>query len=133
MAWCSIHYREQAWDSFPDALDVWVNLTDVCQGLDRIEPADAFPEDLVGRDITAHLSVADRRKLYALMRGLQLGFVVEPAMGCDGSDHELTIAFAPLCSVSCRWWVELPAEWSGLEEILRIVRKGAKAASRGGA
>ena len=53
-------------------------------------------------------------------------------MGCDGSDHELTIAFAPLCSVRCRWWVELPTEWSGLKEIVRIVRKGAKAAPRGG-
>ncbi len=127
MAECSIHYVEQTWDSYDSSLDVWVNLTDLYLGKDCIEPHEAFAPDLQGRDITAQLSAADRRKLFNALRRVQIGYVAEPAMGCDGSDHDLAIVYSPTCSISCRWWTELPAEWKGVAEIVRILRKAARA------
>lgn len=129
MAWCSIHYVEQTWDSYPNHLDVWVNLTDLALGREGLTPVDDFDPKLEGRDITGQISATERRELFECLRGLRLGYVEEPAMGCDGSDHDLSIAFSPTCSIRCRWWTELPAEWQGVEPILRILRKGAGMAS----
>jgi len=125
----SIHYVEQTWDRYDNSLDVWVNLTDLYRGQDGIAPEDAFAPDLQGRDITAYLSDADRRNLFNALRRVQIGYVAEPAMGCDGSDHDLTLAFSSSCSIRCCWWTELPAEWKGMAEIVRILRKGARVAS----
>ncbi|MBU2478245.1 MAG: hypothetical protein KKA36_04080 [Gammaproteobacteria bacterium] len=129
MAECSIHYVEQAWDNYDSSLDVWVNLTDLHLGKGRIESQDAFAPNLEGRDITAQLSDADRRTLFNAMRRVQLGYVAEPLMGCDGSDHDLTLRFSSTCSITCHWWTELPAEWKGVKEIVRILRRYARAVS----
>lgn len=122
MAVCSIHYCEYIWDSYSDSLDVRVNLTDLYLGHEGLTPEDAFAPDLEGRDITAQLSTADRRELFTCIRCLQLGYVADPAIGVDGSDNEMTIEFGPQCSISCRWWTDLPAEWEELREIIRILR-----------
>ena len=124
---CSIHYIEQTWDSYPNSLNVWVNLSDLATGREGLEPQDDFDAGLDGRDITALLSAADRRKLFNAIRRVRLGYVAEPIMGCDGSDHDLTITFTPTCSIRCHWWTELPAEWEGVKEVVRILRKGARA------
>lgn len=128
MAMCSIHYIEQTWDSYYNSLNVWVNLSDLAEGREGLEPRDAFDTDLEGRDITALLSDADRRKLFNAIRRIQLSYVAEPLMGLDGSDHDLTIRFSPTCSIRCHWWTELPAEWEGVKETVRILRKAARVA-----
>ena len=121
MAVCSIHYREYAWDNYEGCLDVRVNLTDLYLGNEALAPEDAFEPDPQVRDITAQLSPADRRELFACLHRLRLGFVAEPLMGVDGADYEITIQFGPQCSITCRWWTELPAEWEGLRKIIRIL------------
>lgn len=123
MALCSIHYREYAWDNYEGCLDVRVNLTDLYLGHDGLVPEDAFAPDLQIRDITAQLSPADRRELFACLRRLRLGFVAAPAIGVDGADYEMTIEFGPQCSISCRWWTDLPDAWKGLRDIVRILRR----------
>ncbi len=50
MAECSIHYVEQAWDNYDSSLDVWVNLTDLHQGKDRIESQDALIKVIKGSE-----------------------------------------------------------------------------------
>jgi hypothetical protein len=62
---------------------------------------------------------------------VQLNYVAEPAMGLDGSDHDLTITFSPNCSINCHWCTGLPAEWKGVAEIVRILNKATRAAPTG--
>jgi hypothetical protein len=121
MAVCSIHYREYAWDNYEGCLDVRVNLTDLYLGNEALASEDAFEPDPQIRDITEQLSPAERRALFACLQRLRLGFVAEPLMGLDGADYEITIQFGPQCSITCCWWTELPAEWEGLREIIRIL------------
>jgi hypothetical protein len=33
----------------------------------------------------------------------------------------MTVEFGPQCSINCRWWSDLPAEWEELREIIRIL------------
>lgn len=126
MEQCSIHYIEQTWDSYPNSLNVRVNLGDLADGCERTEPQTVILAGLECRDITAQIGPADRRKLLDAIRRVQLGYVAEPLVGCDGSDHDLTIAFSPTCSIHCHWWAELPEEWQGIAEIVKILRSHAK-------
>ena len=127
MAWCWIEYRESAWLAVPYELKVKVNLTDLAQGRVGRERRDGFHRgEAPGKDITKRLATAELQRLYQLMRAVQIGFAAEPAMGCDGSDHELTLVFAPLCRITCRWWVEIPPEWRGVQEIVRILHRHAE-------
>jgi hypothetical protein len=124
MAFCSIQYTEHDVPGFYGRLDVRVNLTDFYLGREGLTPEDGFGPDLGGCDITDRISHADRRVLFECTRGLRLGFVAEPSMGCDGTDYELTIRFSPACSIRCQWWNELPTEWKDMEPLVRILRKG---------
>jgi len=118
---CSIHYREYAWDNFENCLNVRVNLTDLYLGREGLVSEDAFDPDPEIRDITEDLSAAERRELYACLQRLRLGFVAEPLIGVEGADYEITIQFGLQCSITCRWWSELPAEWEGLREIIQMM------------
>lgn len=128
MDMCSIHYIEQTWDSYFNSLNVRVNLDDSAEGRERAGAQDVVVAGLECRDITALLSDADRRKLFNAVRRVQLSYVAEPLMGLDGSDHDLTIRFSPTCSIHCHRWAELPAEWQGVKEVVRIPRKAARVA-----
>lgn len=125
---CSIHYIEQTWDSYPNSLNIRVILGDLVDGRERPEPPNVIGAGLECRDISALISPADRRKLLDAIRRVQLGYVAEPLMGCDGSDHDLTITFSPTCSIHCHWWAELSEEWQGVAEIVKILRRYAKPA-----
>lgn len=126
---CSIHYIEQTWDSYFNSLNVWVNLGESADGHEGMGQPDVTVAGLECRDITALMSAADRRELLRAIHHIRLGYVEDPVMGLDGSDHDLTIAFSPSCSIHCHWWTELPAEWRGVKEIVRILRKYASAAT----
>lgn len=81
---------------------------------------------LEGRDITAVISVSDRRRLFDAIRHVQISYIEQPVMGLDGSDHDLTITFSPTCFMRCHWWVDLPDEWQGVKEIVEILRRSAR-------
>ncbi len=121
----SIHYREVTSDNYDGSLDVHVNLTELDPESSGVDAQAESGSTSRSRDITVRLSAAEPLQLFECIRRLRLRFAAEPLTGLDGSDHEMTIVFGLQCSVCCRWWSELPDEWSGLEEIVRILRAGA--------
>lgn len=123
---CSIHYIEQIWEGDDSSLNVWVNLGDLADGREVLGPQDTFESGLEGRDITSAMSISDRHRLFDAIRHVQISYIAQPAMGLDGSDHDLTITLSPTCFIRCHWWVDPPDEWQGVKEIVEILRRCAR-------